>query len=198
LLGSIVQPHLAALAARLLGRDTLVGRRYRRAPAAKFNDHAYGHGLLEQSLDVAHDVSALSDVFRVNRDLAVCGALLHDIGKLDAYEMEPGAIDLTDGGKLLGAIPLGYYRVRQAIELDRAFPPQLAQCLLHIVLSHHGRLEYGSPVVPSTRQATLVHTVDNLSARWAPSTASSRRPARGVGRASTACWRPPRTSPEIV
>jgi len=163
LLASITQRHLAALMARLLGRDTLTGRRFRVAPAAKFNHHAYRHGLLEHSLDVAQGVDALSVIFGADRDVAVCGALLHDIGKLEAYEADPGGVDLTDHGKLLGEIPLGYYRVRQEIERDPTFPAEIAQCLLHIVLSHHGRLEFGSPVMPSTREATLVHTVDNLS-----------------------------------
>ena len=117
LLASITQPQLAALMARLLGRDTLTGRRFRVAPAAKFNHHAYRHGLLEHSLDVA-----------------LCGALLHDIGKLEAYETNPGGVDLTDHGKLLGEIPLGYFRVRQEIERDPTFPAQIAQCLAHIVL----------------------------------------------------------------
>ncbi|WP_354699034.1 3'-5' exoribonuclease YhaM [Paraconexibacter sp. AEG42_29] len=163
LLASIAQPHLAALMVRLLGPGTPTGRCFRLAPAAKFNHHAYRHGLLEHALDVAHGVDRLCAVFGADRDLAVCGALLHDIGKLEAYRQEGGAIDLTDAGKLLGEIPLGYYRVRQAIEQDPDFPGEIAQRLLHIVLSHHGRLEYGSPVVPSTREATLVHTVDNLS-----------------------------------
>ncbi len=164
LIASIRQPHLAALMQRLLGRDTLTGRRYRIAPAAKFNHHAYRHGLLEHSVDVARGVSALATVFGADRDLAVCGALLHDIGKLEAYDTTGlGAIDMTDPGKLLGEIPMGFYRVRSEIERDATFPAELAQCLLHIVLAHHGRLEYGSPVVPSTREATLVHTIDNLS-----------------------------------
>jgi 3'-5' exoribonuclease len=163
LLDSIRDPYLAELVERLLGHDTATGQRFRVAPAAKFNHHAYRHGLLEHSVDVAHGVSAVSSVFGLNRDIAVCGALLHDIGKLDAYEGEVGAIDLTDVGKLIGEIPLGYYRVRREIECIDRFPDEAAQHLLHIVLSHHGRLDYGSPVVPSTREATLVHAIDELS-----------------------------------
>ena len=87
--------------------------------------------------------------------MAVTGALLHDIGKLDAYTADPLAIDMTDLGKLQGEIPLGYYRVRRLIEDLPGFPADLAVAVLHIILSHHGQLGHGSPVVPSTREATL-------------------------------------------
>ena len=75
------------------------------------------------------------------------------------------AIDLTDLGKLQGEIPLGYYRIRRLIEDLPGFPEQLAAAVLHIILSHHGALEHGSPVVPCTREATLVHMIDNLGGR---------------------------------
>jgi len=112
---------------------------------------------------VAQAVGAISATFPgIDRDVAVTGALLHDIGKLDAYEWDAGAISMSDPGRLLGEIPLGYYRVRRTIERLDGFPPQLAQAVLHIILSHHGSLEHGSPVVPCTREATLVHAIDNL------------------------------------
>jgi 3'-5' exoribonuclease len=98
----------------------------------------------------------------LDRDLAVTGALMHDIGKIEAYGSDPTAIDLTDDGKLLGEIPLGYYLVRREIESIEGFPWELARALLHIILSHHGTLENGSPVMPCTREATLVHAIDNL------------------------------------
>ena len=97
--------------------------------------------------------------------MAVTGALLHDIGKLDAYAVEGEAIDLADAGKLQGEIPLGHYRVRRTIEDLDGFPSALAEAVLHIILSHHGALEHGSPVVPCTREATLVHMIDNLGGR---------------------------------
>ena len=101
----------------------------------------------------------------MDRDVAVTGALLHDIGKLDAYTADPLAIDMTDLGKLQGEIPLGYYRVRRIIEDLPGFPSELAVAVLHIILSHHGQLEHGSPVLPCTREATLVHMIDNLGGR---------------------------------
>src|SRR5207248_1818576 len=84
---------------------------------------AYRHGLLEHCLSVARAVSAISATFPgIDRDLAVTGALLHDIGKIEAYAMAGGAIELTDLGKLQGEIPLGYYTVRRAIEDIPGFP----------------------------------------------------------------------------
>ncbi len=93
------------------------------------------------------------------------GALLHDIGKTEAYNDDRMAIDLTDAGRLQGEIPLGYYLVRREIEEVPGFEPALAQAVLHIILSHHGALEHGSPVVPCTREAVLVHMIDNLGGR---------------------------------
>ena len=93
----------------------------------------------------------------------MCGALLHDIGKLDAYSGDECGATLNDAGKLIGEIPSGYYTVRRAIEHIPGFPPELAQALLHIILSHHGCLEHGSPVLPATREALVVHTMDKLS-----------------------------------
>ena len=136
---------------------------FRDSPAGKRYHHAYPHGLLEHSLSVAQAVGAISATFPgIDRDVAVTGALLHDIGKLDAYQFEPGGISMSDSGRLQGEIPLGYYRVRRAIERLDGFPPQLAEAVLHIILSHHGTLQHGSPVVPCTRKATLVHAIDNL------------------------------------
>jgi 3'-5' exoribonuclease len=166
LVATIQDPHLRALLDRVLGEHTESWRAYRRAPAAKHYHQAYLHGLLEHSLSVALGVHALAASFPgIDHDVAVTGALLHDIGKLEAYTAEPGCIDLTDAGRLHGEIPLGYYRIRREIEELPGFPPETAQALLHIILSHHGSLEHGSPVVPCTREATLVHHIDNLGGR---------------------------------
>ena len=164
LIASISDRHLRELLETLLGSDTLSGRRYRQIPAAKYHHHAYPHGLLDHSLAVATMVSAAAAAHPdIDRDLAVSGALLHDFGKLEAYAVAGGCADLTDAGKLEGEIALGYFRVRQASAELAGFPPNRAQALLHILLSHHGRLEFGSPVTPCTREAALVHAMDNLS-----------------------------------
>jgi len=164
LMATVRQPHLSALLGRVLGEHSPTWPRFRDAPAAKSFHHSYRHGLLEHSLSVAQAVGLISATFPgVDRDVAVTGALLHDVGKLDAYSADP--LDLTDAGRLQGEIPLGYYFVRREIEAIDGFPPGLAQAVLHIILSHHGALEHGSPVVPCTREATLVHFCDNLGGR---------------------------------
>jgi 3'-5' exoribonuclease len=166
LLDTIQEPHLRILLERVFGEDSELWSGYRVAPAAKYYHQAYRHGLLEHSLGVAQAVSAISATFgAVDRDVAVTGALLHDIGKLEAYTDDPRNIDLTDAGRLIGEIALGYYRIRRMIEQIEGFPAELAQAIGHIILSHHGALEHGSPVVPATREATLVHMVDNLGGR---------------------------------
>jgi 3'-5' exoribonuclease len=163
---SVEDVSLRGLVEKLLGRPGELRAQFVRATAAKYNHHAYPGGLLEHSLEV---VDAVSDFVRshpaADRDLAVVGALLHDIGKLESYEDEPIGSDFSDAGRFEGEIPLGYYRVRRAIEQLSGFPQERARELLHVVLSHHGRLEHGSPVVPCTREATIVHAMDELSSR---------------------------------
>jgi 3'-5' exoribonuclease len=166
LLATIQDPQLRLLLDSFFAPGSEAWARFRDAPAAKVYHQAYRHGLLEHTLSVAQAVSAASNFFPgIDRDVAVSGALLHDIGKTEAYNDDPLAIDLTDLGRLQGEIPLGYYLVRRQIEDIPAFDPGLAQSVLHIILSHHGQLEHGSPVVPATREAVLVHMIDNLGGR---------------------------------
>jgi 3'-5' exoribonuclease len=166
LIATIQEPHLRVLLERTLGERSRLWAGFRVAPAAKYYHQAYRHGLLEHCLGVAQAVSAISATFAgIDRDVAVAGALLHDIGKLEAYTEDPGSIDLTDRGRLHGEIALGYYRVRREIEEIEGFPERLEWAVSHIILSHHGSLEHGSPVVPCTREATLVHMIDNLGGR---------------------------------
>ena len=166
LVATVQDVHLQALLDGVFAPGGETWRAFRDAPAAKRYHQAYRHGLLEHSLSVAQAVSAISATFPgIDRDVAVTGALLHDIGKLEAYTPGPPAIDLTDAGKLQGEIPLGYYRVRRLVEDIPGFPEPLAVAVLHIILAHHGTLEHGSPVVPCTREATLVHMIDNLGGR---------------------------------
>jgi 3'-5' exoribonuclease len=166
LLATVQNPQLRHLLDLFFGEDSATWTRFRDAPAAKVYHQAYRHGLLEHTLSVAQAVSAAANFFPgIDREVAVTGAMLHDIGKIVAYNDDPLAIDLTDAGRLEGEIPLGYYTVRRAIEDVPGFDPALAQAVLHIILSHHGQLEHGSPVVPATREAVLVHMIDNLGGR---------------------------------
>ena len=166
LLATVQEPQLRTLLDRFFGERSEIWARFREAPAAKVYHQAYRHGLLEHTVSVASAVSAAANFFPgIDREVAVAGALLHDIGKIEAYNDDPMAIDLTDAGRLQGEIPLGYYLVRREIEEIPGFDPSLAQAVLHIILSHHGSLEHGSPVVPATREAVLVHMIDNLGGR---------------------------------
>ena len=166
LLETVQKPQLRELLNRFFDQGSPVWARFREAPAAKYYHQAYRHGLLDHTVSVAQAVSAAASAFSgVDRDIAVTGALLHDIGKTMAYNDDPLGIDLTDAGRLQGEIPLGYYLVRREVERIEGFDPELAQAIFHIVLSHHGTLENGSPVTPATREATLVHAIDNLGGR---------------------------------
>jgi 3'-5' exoribonuclease len=163
LLETIQDRQLRELLDAFFAPGSSVWARFREAPAAKYYHQAYRHGLLDHTVSVAQAVSAAASAFPgIDRDVAVAGALLHDIGKTMAYNDDPLAIDLTNAGRLQGEIPLGYYLVRREVERIQGFDPDLAQAIFHIVLSHHGALENGSPVIPATREATLVHAIDNL------------------------------------
>lgn len=163
LIETVQDPSLRRLLDELFGERSETWQRFRHSPAAKFYHQAYCHGLLEHTLSVGQAVHAICNCFPgIDHDLAVTGALIHDIGKIEAYAQDPTAIDLTDVGRLQGEIPLGYYLVRSTIERLGGFPPDLARGLLHILLSHHGTYENGSPVTPCTREATVVHAIDNL------------------------------------
>jgi len=166
LVGMTQNNFLRELLERFFAPGSPIWERWREAPAAKRYHQAYRHGLLEHCLSVAQGVHSLCGTFPdIDRELAVAGALLHDVGKIEAYSFDNGAIELTDAGKLQGEIALGYYIVRREIEQIPGFPPDTAEALLHIILSHHGQLEHGSPVTPCTREATIVHFVDNLGGR---------------------------------
>jgi 3'-5' exoribonuclease len=163
LLETVQRPHLRELLDRFFAAGSAAWQRFREAPAAKHYHQAYRSGLLEHTVSVAQAVSAAAALFPgIDRDIAVTGALLHDIGKTEAYNDDPLAIELTDAGRLQAEIPLGYYKVRRQIEEIGGFDADLAQAVLHIILSHHGALEHGSPVVPATREAALVHAIDKL------------------------------------
>jgi 3'-5' exoribonuclease len=166
LIATVQNVHLRRLLTLVFAEGTATWSSYRDAPAAKRYHQAYRHGLLEHCLTVAQAVGAISVTFHgIDRDVAVTGALVHDIGKLEAYSVQGEQISMSDPGRLYGEIALGYYRIRRLIERIDGFPLELEQALLHIILSHHGSLEHGSPVVPCTREATLVHMVDNLGSK---------------------------------
>ena len=165
LVGEVADSHLKQLLYRLLA-DPDLALRFKLAPAARGMHHAYRSGLLEHSLSTAAAARLLARHYHLCEDLVVAGAILHDLGKI--WELEADAtIEYTDDGRLFGHLTLGVLKVEQALgELPR-FPAETRRHLLHILLSHHGEYEYGSPRRPKTPEALLVALVDGLDAKLA-------------------------------
>ena len=136
---------------------------FKRAPAAKSVHHTHVGGLIEHTLSVARLAGAVADHYPfIHRDLLVCGAILHDVGKSKELEFTP-APDYTNAGRLVGHISLGANMIHD--RLPNGFPPALADEVLHLILSHHGLLEYGSPKLPQTTEAIALNLVDDLDAK---------------------------------
>jgi 3'-5' exoribonuclease len=138
-----------------------------KAPAAKGIHHNYIGGLLEHTVYIVRAVNALYPVYRhlgINRDLVVAGALLHDIGKIHEYSYSR-VIEITPMGRLVGHVYLSTHIVDQAISKIVGFPDELRLQLLHVLLGHHGQLEFGSPKLPMTKEAMLLHMLDDLDAK---------------------------------
>jgi 3'-5' exoribonuclease len=134
-------------------------------PAARLYHHPYIGGLLEHTWFVArHTLASLGIYPELNRDLALAGAILHDLGKIKEIA-NPPAPELTVSGQLLGHIVLGWDMVRSAAQTLEFPDPALLLQLEHIILSHHGSLEFGSPIPPKTREALLVNFLDDLDAK---------------------------------
>lgn len=136
------------------------------APAAKGIHHAYIGGLLEHSLSVAKVADFLAGHYAgIDRSLLMAGALLHDIGKLQELKMESGLVEYTVRGRLKGHLVIGSEMVAQAARKIRDFPEDLLEQLQHLILSHHGRQEFGSPAVPMTVEAFMLSFLDDLDAK---------------------------------
>ncbi len=145
--------------------DEEIAALLRRAPAAKGFHHVFIGGLLEHTLSVVRILDLLSGHYEgLNHDLVITGGILHDIGKIYEYSYD-GLIDYTDEGRLIGHIVMGVEMVDRKIAALPDFPAQLAMELRHVLLSHHGVLEFGSPKRPKTLEALLVHYVDDLDAK---------------------------------
>lgn len=164
LVAGITDPHLKALLGAFFGDPELMAL-YRIAPAAKGMHHVYLGGLLEHSLAVARLVDTIVPLYGgLNRDLLVAGALLHDVGKVREMTYLR-SFDYTDEGKLLGHITIGVEMVQERIAAIPGFPAELAMLLKHMLLSHHGQYEYGSPKRPKTVEATILNYLDDLDSK---------------------------------
>ncbi len=139
---------------------------FQEAPAAKGIHHAYIGGLLEHSLSVAKVADFLAKHYAgVDRSLLLAGALLHDIGKLEELKMESGLVEYTVRGRLKGHLVIGSEMVAGAAATIADFPEELLEQLQHLILSHHGRQEFGSPAVPMTVEAFILSFLDDLDAK---------------------------------
>jgi 3'-5' exoribonuclease len=180
LVDSVAGLHLRALLERAFDGSREPGATFLVAPAAVRNHHAYRHGLLEHSIIVAETAGGVASQFEtVDRDIVVAGALLHDIGKIEAYTSDAMAPLMTDAGRLHGEIVIGHDMVRDLIDEVPDFPAETAKRLRHIIVSHHGMKEKGSPVVPQTREAIIVHYCDDMTARIAAVDDAERATAAG-------------------
>ncbi|MBF0493025.1 MAG: HD domain-containing protein [Deltaproteobacteria bacterium] len=145
--------------------DPRVQKKFKRAPAAKTNHHAWIGGLLEH---VLHLCELAGDVLKyypqVNADLVYTGLMMHDLGKIDEMFYDRG-FGYTDEGQLVGHLIQGVELVYDKIRQIENFPPKIKTHIVHLILAHHGKLEFGSPKLPMTLEAIMVHYLDDLDSK---------------------------------
>jgi 3'-5' exoribonuclease len=164
LMSNIQNEHLRRLVDSFIA-DEEFAERFRRGAAGKKWHHAYRGGLLKHCLEMGELINGVCAVYTdLDRDLMLAAALLHDVGKLDELT-DDLFIEYTTTGKLLGHLNLGAMLVDKAIQNIPEFPEETRLHLLHCILSHHGTLENGSPVMPKTPEAYAFHQIDNLGAQ---------------------------------
>ncbi|MBW2038793.1 MAG: HD domain-containing protein [Deltaproteobacteria bacterium] len=161
---AIENPYLKELVMAFLGAEEFTAL-FKRAPAAKRLHHAYLGGLLEHTLSVVKLIQEIKGHYEgINHDLLLTGGILHDVGKVHelAYNI---AFDYTDEGRLLGHIVMGVDMVEKEISRIEDFPPELAMLIKHLIISHHGQYEWGSPKRPKTLEANILYYLDDLDAK---------------------------------
>jgi 3'-5' exoribonuclease len=157
-------PHLKALLEAMLD-DEDVASRYRRAPAAKHIHHAFLGGLIEHVLSVCALARLTAGHYPiVDYDLLVTGVILHDIGKIYELNYERG-FSYSNEGQLIGHISIAMRMVGDRLRGLPDFPPRLRTLVEHMILSHHGQLEYGSPKLPQFPEALLLHYLDDVDSK---------------------------------
>ena len=179
-IASLKNPWLRQLLASV-AEDPAIAPRLKRAPAAMAMHHAFIGGLLEHIVSLIGLSTAVSAHYpEIDSDLLLAGVVLHDIGKIDElrYARE---IDYTTEGRLLGHIMLGVGLVRDKVKAIPGFPPALAVVLEHLMLSHHGTYEFGSPALPQTREAVALHYIDDLDSKMAAIRATLESPCAPDG-----------------
>jgi 3'-5' exoribonuclease len=155
--------YLKNLINAVLSGETL--RKFLRAPAGKSWHHSYLHGLLEHTLEIIKICDFMSDIHpEVNRDLLITGALFHDLGKVEELTFD-SVFDYSDKGKLVGHIVIAAMEINEKANRIQGFPEELKNQLIHLVLSHQGKLEFASPVIPKTLESIILYQADELSAK---------------------------------
>lgn len=145
--------------------DERIGKPFREAPAAKTLHHAWLGGLLEHVVSLLGMCDAAAAHYQgIHRDLLLSGAILHDIGKLEELSWET-SFEYSLRGQLLGHISIGFALIEKKLDEITDFPPRLRLLLEHMILSHHGKLEFGSPKPPMIPEAILLHYLDDLDAK---------------------------------
>jgi 3'-5' exoribonuclease len=158
---TVRDPHLSKLLSQFFDDREFLGQ-FLAAPAAKLWHHAYVGGLAEHTAAVCRLARAAAASYDLlDADLLLAGCLLHDAGKVPEYKMG-SYIEYSDQGRLLGHIVLGDQMLRERLARAKDFPPEKALRLRHMVLSHHGERERGSPVTPATLEALVLHHCDYL------------------------------------
>ena len=164
IVSTVANVHLRSLLDAFLD-DEEIARRYRIAPAAKNVHHAYLGGLIEHVLSLCHLCRAMAAHYRhLDLDLLLTGAVLHDIGKISELTYDR-TFGYSTEGQLLGHIIIGLRMVQEKIAGLPDFPPRLRTLVEHMIVSHHGELEFGSPKVPLFAEALLLHHLDNLDSK---------------------------------
>ncbi len=161
---SFRDPHLQELLRAFLD-DPDIASAFRQAPAAKGMHHAWLGGLLEHVVSLMGVCELAAKHYpEIHRDLLLTGAVLHDIGKLQELVWKR-SFDYTMEGQLLGHITIGFGMIERKLATLPRFPPRLKVLVEHMVLSHHGRYEYGSPKLPMIPEAILLHYLDDMDAK---------------------------------
>lgn len=157
-------PHLRQLLENIFADETTV-KKFKRAPAAKTMHHPYLGGLLEHTLSLVRLAQKVGSHYEgIDLDLLQTGAVLHDFGKIDELTYERGT-NYSDDGQMIGHLAMETMMVSDHIREIPDFPTELRRHLLHMLLAHHGKLEYGSPKLPSTPEALMLAYLDDLDSK---------------------------------
>jgi 3'-5' exoribonuclease len=161
---TVKDEHLSRLLSTFFEDKNFVDR-FKTAPAAKKMHHAYLGGLLEHTLSIAMLIQAIADHYKgIDKDLLLTGGILHDIGKVHEFSYETH-IDYSDAGRLLNHIVIGVEMIESKIATISDFPEDIALVLKHMIVSHHGTRDFGSPEPPKTLEAIILNYLDELDAK---------------------------------